>query len=212
MALFWKQRLSDSIRSTSCLWVQTNAAPELWMVVSSGWGFLGKRRGCWQRLSGAEGSPHRVPVGAPPGKVRDRWKEQQSYLIHQLSCLFSIIFFSFGRKIVLRLDRKHRRQITQHDSGFKAAESYHMDTNPISCKATPNPNVCNQWGQHAHHKIHLFRFDRMRFAKGELNWNNTRQIHWEPTESITKSAWASATDPETQWKTSRQTTWMPKLT
>lgn len=54
--------------STSCLvWFQTMAAPELWMVVSSGCGFLGKRRGCWHRLRGAEGSPQRVPVGTPVG-------------------------------------------------------------------------------------------------------------------------------------------------
>lgn len=26
--------------------------------------------GCWHRLSGAEGSPHRVPVGAPAGVVQ----------------------------------------------------------------------------------------------------------------------------------------------
>lgn len=59
--------------SFGCSWpfssrlFQTMAAPELWMVVSSGSGFLGKRRGCWHRLSGAEGSPHRVPVGDPVG-------------------------------------------------------------------------------------------------------------------------------------------------
>lgn len=52
----------------SCrLWFHTRAAPELWRVVSSGSGFLGKRMGCWHRLSGAEGSPHRVPEGAPVG-------------------------------------------------------------------------------------------------------------------------------------------------
>ncbi len=32
------------------------------------------------------------------------------------------------------------RRMTKHDSGFKAAESYHMDTNPISHKATPDPD------------------------------------------------------------------------
>lgn len=53
--------------SPSRLWFQIRAAPELWRVVSSGWGFLGKRRGCWTRLRGAEGSPQRVPVGAPVG-------------------------------------------------------------------------------------------------------------------------------------------------
>lgn len=76
---FGNKHLSDSMRDTSCLWFQTKAAPELWMVVSSGWGFLGKRRGCWHRLSGAEGSPHRVPVGAPPGKVRDRHTKQETF-------------------------------------------------------------------------------------------------------------------------------------
>lgn len=53
--------------SISRLWFHTKAAPELWMVVSSGSGFLGKRRGCWHRLSGAEGSPHRVPAASPVG-------------------------------------------------------------------------------------------------------------------------------------------------
>lgn len=53
--------------SSSRLWFQTNAAPELWMVISSGSVFLGKRRGCWHRLSGAEGSPHRVPAASPVG-------------------------------------------------------------------------------------------------------------------------------------------------
>lgn len=62
-ALFWKH--AGTV--TSFVWLQTKAAPELWMVVSSGCGFLGKRIGCWHRLSGAEGSPHRVPVGAPAG-------------------------------------------------------------------------------------------------------------------------------------------------
>lgn len=71
VALFWKQRLSELMSATSCLWFQIKAAPELWMVVSSGWGFLGKRRGCWHRLSGAEGSPHRVPVGIPAKRVED---------------------------------------------------------------------------------------------------------------------------------------------
>lgn len=59
---------THSVRVTSFVWLQTKAAPELWMVVSSGWGFLGKRMGCWHRLSGAEGSPHRVPVGAPAAR------------------------------------------------------------------------------------------------------------------------------------------------
>lgn len=50
-----------------CLCLHTMAAPELWMVVSSGCGFLGNRIGCWHRLRGAEGSPHRVPVAGPLG-------------------------------------------------------------------------------------------------------------------------------------------------
>lgn len=28
--------------------------------------FLGKRSGCWHRLRGADGSPHRVPLAVPP--------------------------------------------------------------------------------------------------------------------------------------------------
>lgn len=71
-ALFWKHEWTAG---TSRLWFQTMAAPELWMVVSSGWGFLGKRRGCCTRLSGAEGSPHRVPAGASPRSIRGRHRE-----------------------------------------------------------------------------------------------------------------------------------------
>lgn len=59
-------------RPTSRLWFQASAAPELWMVVSSGSGFLGKRSGCWHRLRGAEGSPHRVPWGAPAGQRKEK--------------------------------------------------------------------------------------------------------------------------------------------
>lgn len=69
---FGNKVLKGWTAGTSRLWFQTKAAPELWMVVSSGSGFLGKRRGCCTRLSGADGSPHRVPVGAPPRQIRDR--------------------------------------------------------------------------------------------------------------------------------------------
>ena len=100
------------MRGTSRFWFHTMAAPELWMVVSSGWGFLGNKRGCWHRLNGAEGSPHRVPAAAPAGKGRDRgidyytllqdWQEMA--LKHQLL----LYFFSFWST-----DYNEARQETQ---------------------------------------------------------------------------------------------------
>ncbi len=47
----------------------------------------------------------------------------------------------FGQYIMMNLVRKHKRQIKKHDSGFKAAESYHMDTDPISRKAAKDFSV-----------------------------------------------------------------------
>lgn len=104
---FRNKHLSDSVRDTSCLWFQTKAAPELWMVVSSGWGFLGKRRGCWHRLSGAEGSPHRVPVGAPPGKVKNRQEtfKRQSRVYHTHT--YSLFFFSFLARTQISKKQRH---------------------------------------------------------------------------------------------------------
>lgn len=50
--------------------------------------------------------------------------------------------------------------MTKHEQSFKAADSYHMDTNPISYKAKPDLNVSNSGGDHVHYKTHLLRFDR----------------------------------------------------
>lgn len=130
---------SDSMRGTSCLWFQTKAAPELWMVVSSGWGFLGKRRGCWHRLSGAEGSPHRVPVGAPAGKVRKEKKIKDWAGCSALAV--TPILLSLLTNRLYWSKTGNTRDKWQNTTQSSKQQSYHSDTNPISHKATRDPNV-----------------------------------------------------------------------
>lgn len=92
----------------------------------------------------------------------------------------------------MKLDRKYKRPMTKHESGFKAAESsYHVDTNPISQRATPDPSVsnpCKPWESSS--QIWKKKNNNISFM-GELYWNNMWQNHWEPTGNVTKSAHSS---------------------